>query len=215
MITKVSGILDQISGSTVIIENAGLYYELLMPPVMLDELGKTHRKGDSVLLFTYYYIEGGVGVGNLFPRLIGFFDEDDRSFFEIFITVKGLGEKKALQALTMPLEKVADAIENDDKLVLKKLPGIGGRMAEKIIAELKGKLTRFATGLSHSRDSELPAKISSFEQEALDLLMSQLGYRRVEAEQLIRKTLSDEPDISDVEGLIQSIYKLKMQPGNR
>ncbi|MFC1477062.1 Holliday junction branch migration protein RuvA [candidate division KSB1 bacterium] len=214
MITKISGVVDSINKSAVIVENAGVYYSVLMPPVMLDELSRTHGKGDSVLLYTYYYIEGGVGVGNLFPRLIGFFSEDDRSFFEIFTTVKGLGEKKALQSLTVPVSNVANAVEQGDLISLKHLPGIGGRMAEKIVAELRGKLSRFTTGVVPKTAAAEGQISTAFEQQAVNVLISQLGYRRIEAEQLIQKAIAATPDIDTVEELIQTVFQQNISAEN-
>jgi len=214
MITKISGIVDDITSSSVIVEIGGLYYSVLMAPVMIDELNKTHRKGDTVVLYTHYYIEGSVGIGNLIPRLIGFFSEEDRKFFEIFTTVKGLGEKKALQALTIPIGRVASAVENGDIVSLKSLPGIGGRMAEKVVAELRGKMARFADIDRPEAAVSVREKTLPFEQQAVDILITQLGYRRIEAEKLIDKALKDDPDVASVEELIQSVYKQKLSVEN-
>ena len=147
MITKIYGTIDSISARAVVVENSGIYYEVSMPPVQLEQLQRTHSAGESILLYTQYYIEGGVGIGNLLPRLIGFLEKSDREFFEIFTTVKGLGERKALMAISIPISEIGYAIESGDVFTLKKLPGIGGRMADKIVAELKGKVTKFAAAL--------------------------------------------------------------------
>jgi len=207
MITKISGTIDSLSNLSVIIENSGIYYSVSMPPVLLERLSETHRPGDEVLLYTHHYIEGGVGVGNLFPRLIGFLDKEARAFYEIFTTVKGLGERKALQALTIPISAIANAVEQGDVSTLKRLPGIGGRMADKIVAELRGKLTQFTTVVEERAAAEEPAAAAGIEEEAMEILIAQLGFRRVEAENLIRKALSRDPKIQSVEGLVQSIFR--------
>src|SRR4051794_25440863 len=56
---------------------------------------------------------GGAG-GNIEPRLVGFLRADDRAFFNLFITVKGIGPKKALRALVLPTGDIAQAIESRD-----------------------------------------------------------------------------------------------------
>jgi len=206
MITKIYGKIDSITDKTVIAENGGIYYEVNMPPVQLEQLRKTHRVGESILLYTQYYIEGNVGVGNLLPRLIGFLEESDREFFEIFTTVKGLGDRKALLAISIPVSEIGYAIESGDVFTLKKLPGIGGRMADKIVAELKGKVTKFAAALEGKEAIQVPGKMPDFEEEALDVLISQLGYRRIEAESLIRKALTGDESIDSVEALLQTIF---------
>jgi len=206
MITKIYGTIDSITGKAVIAENGGIYYEVYMPPVQLEQLRKTHSAGEHILLYTQYYIEGGVGIRNLLPRLIGFLAESDREFFEIFTTVKGLGERKALLAISIPISEIGYAIESGDVFTLKKLPGIGGRMADKIVAELKGKVTKFAAALEGREAVGAPREIPDFEEEALDVLISQLGYRRVEAENLIRKALTGDKSIDSVEALLQTIF---------
>jgi Holliday junction DNA helicase RuvA len=213
MITKISGIIDSINELSVIIENSGVFYSVRIPPVLIEKLSQKYRSGDELLLYTHYYIEGGVGVGNLFPKLNGFLDEEGRRFFEIFTTVKGLGEKKALQALVLPFNVVAKAIEQGDVYTLKRLPGIGGRMADKIIAELRGKLTQFVTETIDIGEMTGKAGVKSFESDAMEILIEQLGYRRVEAENLIRNTIAEHPEIESVEELVQNIFKKKAQAG--
>ena len=206
MITKFSGQIDSFTKSSVIIENGGIYYEISIPPFQLVKIQKTHRLGDSILLHTRYYIEGGVAMGNLVPRLLGFLEESDREFFDIFTTVKGLGEKKALQTMTIPIPAIGRAIESGDVFTLKKLPGIGGRMADKIVAELRGKVTKYASAIELSEDASVSKKIQGFEEDAFEVLISQLGYRRVEAENLIRKAILEDSSIESVEKLLQSIF---------
>lgn len=214
MITKISGILDDVTDTAVTIENSGVFYRIEMPPVSLDRIRETHLAGEEIVIHTQYYIEGGVGVGNLFPRLVGFLEEKERSFFEVYTTVKGLGERKALQSLTIPLERVADAIERGDVYILKNLPGIGGRTAERIIAELRGKVTRFTAVSEKEPVMYQRIKPGSFEEQAVDILMNQLGYRRAEAEIMIRKVMTADPDVSSVEELIQKIYQRNTVTGS-
>jgi Holliday junction DNA helicase RuvA len=212
MISKIHGTIDRITGIDVIIENSGIYYAVSMPPVQIDTISATHSVGDSILLFTRYYIEGGVGIGNLFPKLIGFLAESDREFFDIFTTVKGLGERKVLQAMTIPISEIAYAIESGDVATLKKLSGIGGRMGDKILAELKGKVSKFAAAAKDVKT--VLHDFSGFEEEALEVLIGQLGYRRVEAENLISKARTQNESIDSVESLLQSIFKHKASVEN-
>ncbi len=214
MISKITGTIDRIAGMELIIENSGIYYAVSMPPIQIDQISSTHAVGDSILLYTKYYIEGGVGVGNLFPKLIGFLAETDREFFNIFTTVKGLGERKALQSMINPISEIAYAIESGDVAFLKKLPGIGGRMGDKILAELKGKVTKYSAA-AHERSSEFGSgKLTEFEIETLEVLIGQLGYRRVEAENLVDKALSLDDSIDSSESLLQVIFKQRASMEN-
>jgi Holliday junction DNA helicase RuvA len=94
---------------------------------------------------TLLYLEGDASGGNIEPRLVGFLKPQDKRFFEKFITVKGIGPKKALKALALPTGDVAHAIETKDTRFLVGLPQIGKRMAELIVAELAGKVGEFVS----------------------------------------------------------------------
>src|SRR5206468_886755 len=72
----------------------------------------------------------------------------DKRFFEKFITVKGIGPKTALRALTVPVGEIAQAIEEKNARFLVQLDGIGKRTAELIIAELAGKVAEFASPMT-------------------------------------------------------------------
>jgi Holliday junction DNA helicase RuvA len=71
---------------------------------------------------TLLYLQGDANGGNLEPRLIGFLRREDKKFFEKFITVKGIGPKKALKALAVPVGEIAHAIESKDAKFLVELP---------------------------------------------------------------------------------------------
>ena len=78
------------------------------------------------------------------PRLIGFVTEAELEFFELFCTVDKVGVKKALKALVRPIKEIAEAIQRQDHRWLTTLPGIGQATAEKIVATLRKKVTRFS-----------------------------------------------------------------------
>jgi len=206
MITKSTGKLDGIKNDSLIIENGGFFYQIFVANNILDKIRKAKKIGDTVTLFTIYYMEGNIRQGNLIPRLIGFFEELDREFFELFITVQGLGEKKALKSLILPIKLIALAIENEDRQILRGLPGIGSRMADKIIAELKGKLAKFALIKEDESIPEKEEKKYDFKDEAMEVLL-QLEYRRPEAENLIADALKRNRKIATSEELIQDIFK--------
>ena len=78
------------------------------------------------------------------PRLVGFDSAIERQFFEVFCSVPGLGVKKALRALVRPVRDIAHSIEQQDIKALTTMPGIGAAMAEKIVAQLRRKMAKFA-----------------------------------------------------------------------
>ena len=90
------------------------------------------------------YIEGNQNSNRMIPRRIGFINEAELDFFELFCTVDKIGVKKALKAMGRPIKEMADAIQRQDVKWLTTMPGIGKQSAEQIIATLKNKVTRFA-----------------------------------------------------------------------
>jgi Holliday junction DNA helicase RuvA len=213
MITKIHGRLAGMRGEAAVVEVNGLFYEVLLPSGLAQRLA---RRSDldqrpAITLHTLDYIEGSVGLGNLRPRLLGFTEEMDREFFELLTTVNGLGTKTALQALTLPVAEVARAIEAADARTLAQLPRIGRRMADKVIAELKGKVWKFTLlppGEALAATEPRPAADEPFRREAREILL-QVGYRASEAEAVIDKVLKARPDLTAPQQIIQEVFRLR------
>jgi len=206
LIARIRGILTEILDEhRVIVEVGGIYYEILLPVIVMKELRDRHDVGDEVTFSTIYEFEGSAAYGNLAPRLIGFLKDRDKKFFERLIKVKDFGVRKAMKALVVPSEDVASAIERADFKFLTTLPEIGKRTAEKIVAELKGKLTEFA------RADSVPVEISSddempdFKREAIQVLL-QLGYKRTEANIMVNRAMTRKPEIATSEELVKEIF---------
>ncbi len=136
MIVEVRGQLREVTDDAAIVEREGLAYEVHVPSYALSELSAI--KGEPITFHTLEYLEGSASGGNMTPRMIGFLHPEDRRFFKTFLTVKGMGVRKGLRALAAPVARIASAIESGDALELAKLPGIGRRMSEQIIAQLNG-----------------------------------------------------------------------------
>lgn len=213
MIAAITGSLSQVQEDRVILEVNGLYYEVLVSPVTLGAL--VPRRDQEVSLKTILYIQGTPGVGNMVPVLVGFMTDAEKAFFERFITVGGIGPRAALKALTMPVGRIARAIEEGDSAVLTTLPGIGKQKAAKIIAELKGKVGQFVIAIDEKADVERPAVITKEDnviEEAIEVLL-QLGYRRQESEEMVRRAIRKHEEITTVEAIIQEIFKSSAKSG--
>jgi Holliday junction DNA helicase RuvA len=152
------------------------------------------------------YYEGTPGGGNLIPRMIGFLNSGEREFFKKFISVKGMGIRKALRSLSIPISTVAGAVEDADEKTLMALDGVGKRMAQQIIAELKGKLQTFAIGAEGAGRAE--PKFKPFQAEALEILIA-WGEKRNEAMEMIELACERHSDISSAEELVPLVYRLK------
>src|ERR1700722_8244169 len=148
MISALTGTLRRVGEDRVELGVGPIVCELMVPAFDLTELQAS--LGEEVTFHTIFYLQGDAAGGSIEPRLIGFLRTTDKRFFERFITVKGIGPRKALRALAMPVGEIASAIEAKDARVLVELPEIGKRTAEQIIAELSGKVMEFAAPLDAS-----------------------------------------------------------------
>jgi len=203
MISKICGIVSSASENRVIVDVDGVGYEVHVPTSLCNAmLGK---KGERVILYTYHYLQGGAGAASAIPMLIGFEREVDKEFFERFITVSGIGPKAAVKAFAMPISRIATAIEKEDVAALIRLPGIGRQRAGEIIAKLKGKVYKFAL-LRDEAPAGVPEELGDLEAEVMGVLL-QLGYRRAEAEEMIRKVAAKGRAIESTEAFLQEIYR--------
>lgn len=205
MIAKISGTLAEITDSAVLIELGDVGYEVMLPGYALELL--CGKLGQQVSLYTLEYFEGSIATGsNLVPRLIGFLHSEERAFFECFTSVKGLGMRKALRALTMPISRVADAIESKDIKMLQTLPGVGKRLAEQIVVSLAGKMDKFALAAAAERGDT--SGWAQGHTEALEILL-QLGERRSDAQELIERVRQVDPQMNKAEQIVQAVYRIK------
>jgi holliday junction DNA helicase RuvA len=141
VICRIQGQLVAVRDGTAELRVDNLTYEVLVPAA--DSMLLATRVGEEVEFHTLHYLEGQGQGSSFWPRLIGFRSPMDRDFFELFTTVKGIGNRRALRALQLPFARVAEAIAMRDHGTLQSLPEIGRRTAEAICVELKGKVDRF------------------------------------------------------------------------
>jgi len=205
MIARITGVVADVFEDAVVIDRDGLGYEVLVPGHAIGELAAI--RGQQVTLHTLEYYEGAAVGGNLTPRLVGFLHAEDRAFFQRFITVKGVGIRRALRALVEPAAHIASAIEAGDARALTRLPGIGKRAADQIIAELKGKVDAFALTAAAARS---PAKSdwTPAQRDALEVLVA-WGERRSDAEQWLQRAAQLHPDIAQPDEWIRAAYRIK------
>jgi Holliday junction DNA helicase RuvA len=207
MIARITGTLLELDAdtNTVLLAVGDVAYEVLVPGYAISDLSE--QSGRPISLHCLEYFEESGKGNSLVPRLLGFPQRTDKAFFQRFISVKGIGIRKALRALARPLADVACSIEAGDARMLATLPEIGKRTAEQIIAELKGKLADFAAAAS-GRPGVERRPLLPIEQEALEILL-QLGERRAEAEELIARALRADGALGTTDALVQAVYRLK------
>jgi Holliday junction DNA helicase RuvA len=207
MIVRLTGLLAELSDEAVLIERDGLGYEVLVPRYGLTELAAC--RGRTVTLHTLEYLEGNTSTGgHLTPRLLGFLHPEDRAFFETFITVKGIGVRKGLRALDQPISRIAAMIEARDSAGLARLPGLGKRSAEQIVAELHGKVSAFACAATGAPPAAAQQAWSSAQRDAIEVMVA-WGDPRAEAERWIARASQLHADLASAEDWVRAAYRVK------
>lgn len=196
MIGRLEGRLISINLNVALVrpEPGGITYEVLLPTYLAE--GLADRVGSVLTLTTFHYLESQGQGTSFYPRLIAFVTVEDRRFFELFTTVKGIGNRKALRAMAVPPAAIARAISQKDAQALSRLPEIGKRLAETIIAELHGKAPAF---LDESEVAELKQRSGAgpgaspqaraAAQEAAEALIA-LGETRDQAQKLVDRAIA-------------------------
>ena len=203
MIARIEGKLVKLDTSSALVQVGSIAYEVMLPSYCISALAGSI--GSDVTFCPMEYYEGSLGGGNLIPRIVGFLSDTERDFFTKFTSVKGIGIRKGLRSLSMPIANIAAAIEAGDEKLLIAMDGIGKRTAQQIIAELKGKLGGFAIGIEQAAAR---SAFKPFQAEALEILIA-WGERRNEAIELVELACKKHPDIKSAEELVPLVYRLK------
>ncbi len=213
MISRIRGKLLLIEDSHALLENGGVSYEILLPSALAERLRGGGRIDSDISFETIHYIEAGDRKSAHYPRLVGFEDAVDREFFSLYLQVPGLGIKKSLKSLVMPINEIATAIETKDAAKLSRLPGVGPRLAGKIVAELHGKMAKFALiRKSEPLAQTKPVQSLPFHDEVL-VVLEQLQYRANEARQMIDTAVKENDKIKTAEELLDAIFRDQQTAG--
>ena len=205
MIVRLSGTLVDVTEESVLIERDGMTREVLVPLFAVGELAS--YRGQVVTLHTIEFYEGNQASGHLVPRMLGFMHPEDRDFFSRFVSVKGIGPRKALKALGEPVRRIATWIESGDAKALVRLPGIGQRAAELIIASLKGKMEDLALAASDAGETKT-AELSQAQRDALEVLVA-WGDSRSDAQQWLERAAQLHPDLQGPDEWVRAAYRVK------
>ena len=199
MIARLSGQLELVTENRAVVAAGPVAYEVMVAPVTADDLRPL--VGRQATLHTLEYFDGNPAYGQMVPRLVGFLTETDKRFFVRYVSVQGIGISKGLRSLVRRVPEIAQAIESRDVRYLSELPGIGKRTAEKIIAELCGKLDEFAAAAGARPGAEEPVS----KVEAIGVLMS-LGLQRPEASARVDAAYERLGEKASVEQIVREAF---------
>jgi Holliday junction DNA helicase RuvA len=202
VITKIQGRLLALTDDTATLQVDAFEYQVLIPDFVRRRL--QNQVGSDVGLHTVHYLEGNATQGKLTPRLVGFYSEVEREFFEMFCSVDGVGVRKALRAMVRPVREVAALIADQDAKGLSALPGVGPATAERIIAKLRRKMCKFALIAARGETAQTETQ-PDVVQETYQLLV-QLGHAEADARRLLDETLASNPRFKDVDSLLHAVY---------
>ncbi len=164
MIGYLSGIIKTVSPRGIIIDVSGIGYRVDMSA---GDISRVHV-GESAQIFCYTHVREDI------LQLFGFLTDHAREFFEVLIGVSGVGPKSALQILSAgTTDEVRAAIMRSDTTFLTRVPGVGKKIAERIILELRGKMPE------SEEEQDTPHK------QAVDALAA-MGYRKEDAARVLR-----------------------------
>lgn len=211
MISFITGKIRSLTrepGRAVIIAG-GVGYEVSLPTYVYQSLSNDGiREGSDIELEIYYHVTDRQPK----PMLVGFRHPSEKQFFEQLIQVEGIGPAKAAAALVFPVSTIASAIETEDLGSLQRLPGIGSRAAQKIVATLRGKVAATAllqdAGISEQGQTVTPA--SDARSEAIEALVT-LGYRPTEAQDKVDDVIRRTPEVADdLQDLMREVFKAQV-----
>jgi holliday junction DNA helicase RuvA len=214
MITRITGVLNRVLDEEVRLQVGPLEYQVLIPEFVRRQV--QHRVGQEVTLHTSQYMDGNPMQGRVVPRLLGFLNEAELDFFELFCTVDKVGTRKAIKALVRPIKEIADAIQRQDAKWLTTLPGVGAATAEQIVATLRRKVTKFAlmpapgVGPAPAEGGPAPTAVvdGNLIEDSYQALMS-VGLSPNEARDRLDKVFAGGRTFKSVEDVLLEIYKNK------
>ena len=189
MIVSLRGTVIDITAHHAVIECAGVGYQVLATP---STLGHLTRGAETFILITMIVREES-------QTLYGFLDAATRDMFATLQTVSGLGPKLALAAQSVyTTPELAHAITHGDTKTLQKIPGVGKRMAERMVVDLKDKVATYAAPHTDTYEQVLEA-------------LASLGFAEKTAEPVLTTVLAADPTLTTPAALRASLNLLGKQ----
>lgn len=201
MISLINGVVRSIGSDKAIVEVGGVGLAVLVT----TQTGSQLNVGVPVQLFTTLIVREDA------LTLFGFLDEESRSTFELVQTVTGIGPKVALAIMgSHSPQTLAAAIAQEDISAIEEVPGIGRKGAQRLILELKGKISDFGT--SHKSAHHQPVW-----REQLTSALVSLGFTAKDSDAAINSVLADyaESGVEPSEIELSELLKKALQSGRR
>jgi len=195
MITHISGILEHKDLNYIIVDVQGIGYKIFVSSAVIDQLP---AHGEKIKIFTEQIVrEDSVS-------LYGFSRREEKNLFASLLTVSGVGPQSAKGMISnIPLDRLVAGITQGNAELLSSAPGIGQKTAQRIIIELKEKLTK-AYGSTFSPIEGKAHGDNTFISDAISALMT-LGLNPREAREAVTKL--NHEDLKSTEDIIKAALK--------
>lgn len=186
MIGRLRGILLEKQAPDLLIEVAGVGYEVQLP---LTSFYQLPASGEEAIIYTHFVVREDAQL------LYGFVNPTERALFRQLIKANGVGPKLALTILSgMTAQQFVRCVQLDDVSTLVKLPGVGKKTAERLVIEMRDRLkdwgiapnTPVTDALVLNGDEAVFSPLESAEQDAIGALVS-LGYSLAQADKAVQK----------------------------
>ena len=184
MIGRLRGVLTEINGHCLLLDVAGVGYEVEVSASVLESKASV---GDEIALSTHFVVREDV------QQLFGFSDVNERELFRIFIKINGVGPKLALAIVSNISPAVlGTAVSQNDTSPLTRISGVGSKTAERLILELKSKKELLFGAVGDQAIKAAQIETSDVESEAQSALTS-LGYSAFQARETIEAIIENLP----------------------
>ncbi len=193
MYSYIKGELAEVNTDHIVIDVGGIGYMIYIPAQSLNYLPGI---GEMLKVHTYLYMREDAMI------LYGFLSKDDLEMFKLLITVSGIGPKGGLAVLsTLSSDDLRFAVLSGDSKAISKAPGIGSKTAQRVIIDLKDKLSledAFEKKLEHENDKINVSSNSQVKNDAV-MALNALGYSSTESLKAVSKVeITDDMDVEDV-----------------
>lgn len=192
MYAYIKGELAEINTDHIVIEAGGIGYQVFISLQTFDYLPSV---GENLKIYTYLYLREDAMI------LYGFLAKDDLELFKLLISVSGIGPKGGLAILsTLEADDLRFAILSGDAKAISKAPGVGGKTAQRVILELKDKLSledAFEAKTEHVQKNAAAAG-GSVKNDAV-MALTALGYSSTESLKAVSAVeITEDMDVEEV-----------------
>jgi len=202
LIGRLSGIIAEKSPPEILIECAGVGYEVTMPMTSIYALPELN---EHAIIYTHFIVREDAQL------LYGFANKTERKLFRLLIKVNGVGPKLALAVLSaMSADQFVNCVRHDDVTGIVKIPGVGKKTAERLLIEMRDRLKDWQMSSTPATDS-MPVQLSNEQtfvnysndsaynnkSDATTALIS-LGYKQVQADKAVKLVYTDGMSSEDI-----------------